>query len=107
MVGVGRQPPRPERDPLEHGPLAPAVPPVLERDDQRPPRGNAKGSVRGGLARRGVAYVRLAEWLAAIGVEENERNPRRKKSRGKLTVGFLLQVTAASGGKGAAWIDAA
>nr|WP_294170641.1 DUF6471 domain-containing protein [uncultured Sphingomonas sp.] len=49
----------------------------------------------------------MAEWLAAIGVEENERNPRRKKSRGTLTVGFLLQGTAASGGKGAAWIDAA
>ncbi len=59
----------------------------------------AKGHLRGEMARRGVTYAQLTERLAAIGVEENERNLRNKVSRGKFTAGFLLQVMAAIGAK--------
>jgi Domain of unknown function (DUF6471) len=59
----------------------------------------AKGLLRGEMARRGVTYAQLAERLAEIGVEENERNLRNKVSRGKFTAGFLLQVLTALGAK--------
>jgi hypothetical protein len=59
----------------------------------------AKGLLRGETARRGVTYAQLAERLAAIGVEENERHLRNKVARGKFTAGFLLQVMAAVGAK--------
>jgi hypothetical protein len=57
----------------------------------------AKGLLRGEMARRGVTYAQLAERLAAIGIEDNERNLRNKVSRGKFTAGFLLQTMAALG----------
>ena len=59
----------------------------------------AKGILRGEMARRGVTYAKLAEKLAAIGVEDNERNLRNKVARGKFTAGFLLQALAAIGAK--------
>ncbi|WP_246233117.1 DUF6471 domain-containing protein [Aurantimonas aggregata] len=49
------------------------------------------------MARRSVTYAQLVEKLAAIGVEETERNLRNKVSRGKFTAGFLLQCLAALG----------
>ncbi len=49
------------------------------------------------MARRGVTYASLVERLAAIGVQDNERNLRNKVSRGKFTAGFLLQCLAALG----------
>ena len=57
----------------------------------------AKGLLRGDMARRGVTYAQLAEKLAAIGVDDNERNLRNKVSRGKFTAGFLLQCLTAIG----------
>ena len=57
----------------------------------------AKGLLRGEMARRGVTYAQLAERLATIGVEDNERNLRNKVSRGKFTAGFLLQCLSALG----------
>ncbi len=57
----------------------------------------AKGLLRGEMARRGVTYAQLAERLAAIGVDDNERNLRNKVSRGKFTAGFLLQCLTAIG----------
>lgn len=57
----------------------------------------AKGLLRGEMARRGVTYAQLAEKLAAIGVDDNERNLRNKVSRGKFTAGFLLQCLTAIG----------
>ncbi|MBF6697446.1 hypothetical protein HN235_18940 [Acinetobacter baumannii] len=57
----------------------------------------AKGLLRGEMARRGVTYAGLAEKLAAIGVDDNERNLRNKVSRGKFTAGFLLQCLTAIG----------
>lgn len=59
----------------------------------------AKGLLRGEMGRRGMTYAQLTERLAALGVEENERNLRNKVSRGKFTAGFLLQVMAAIGVK--------
>lgn len=59
----------------------------------------AKGILRGEMARKGVTYAQLVEKLAAIGVDEDERNLRNKVSRGKFTAGFLLQVMAALGSK--------
>lgn len=49
------------------------------------------------MARQGVTYAHLAERLAAIGVDDNERNLRNKVSRAKFTAGFLLQCLSALG----------
>lgn len=57
----------------------------------------AKGLLRAEMARQGVTYAYLAERLAAIGVDDNERNLRNKVSRGKFTAGFLLQCLSALG----------
>jgi hypothetical protein len=57
----------------------------------------AKRIIRGEMARRGVTYAQLAKKLAAIGVDETERNLRNKVSRGKFTAGFMLQCLAALG----------
>lgn len=51
----------------------------------------AKNLLKGELKRRGVTYSQLAEKLAAIGVQENERNLTNKISRGGFTAAFLLQ----------------
>lgn len=67
---------------------------MVERTDWEE---RAKGILRGEMARRGVTYAQLVEKLAAIGIDENERNLRNKVSRGKFTAGFLLQCLAALG----------
>ncbi len=55
----------------------------------------AKGILRAEMARKGVTYAGLAERLAEIGVEDNERNLRNKVSRGNFTAGFLIQCVTA------------
>lgn len=67
---------------------------MVERTDWEE---KAKGLLRGEMARRGVTYAQLADRLAAIGVDDNERNLRNKVSRGKFTAGFLLQCLTALG----------
>lgn len=57
----------------------------------------AKGILRAEMARHSVTYAQLVERLAAIGVDDNERNLRNKVSRGKFTAGFLLQCLSALG----------
>jgi Domain of unknown function (DUF6471) len=57
----------------------------------------ARGLLRAEMARRNVTYAQLVEQLAAIGVDESERNLRNKVSRGKFTAGFMLQCLAALG----------
>jgi ribosome-binding protein aMBF1 (putative translation factor) len=52
----------------------------------------AKNLIKGELKRRGLSYKDLAEKLATIGVQENERNLNNKISRGGFTAAFLLQV---------------
>lgn len=55
----------------------------------------AKGILRGEMARRGVSYAQLVERLDALGVKEDERNLRNKVARGKFTAAFLLQCLSA------------
>jgi hypothetical protein len=55
----------------------------------------AKNLLKGELKRRGITYAGLAEKLAAIGVNENERNLNNKISRGGFTAAFLLQCLTA------------
>ncbi len=57
----------------------------------------AKNLLKGELKRRGITYAQLAEKLAAIGVQENERNLNNKISRGGFTAAFLLQCLEAIG----------
>ena len=57
----------------------------------------AKNLLRPEMARHGTTYAQLVEKLAAIGIEDNERNLRNKVSRGKFTAGFLLQCLRALG----------
>lgn len=67
---------------------------VTERTDWEE---KAKGLLRGEMARRGITYAQLVERLAALGVDDNERNLRNKVARGKFTAGFLLQCLSALG----------
>lgn len=57
----------------------------------------AKNLLKGELKRRGLTYAQLAEKLAEIGVQENERNLNNKISRGGFTAAFLLQCLEAIG----------
>jgi Domain of unknown function (DUF6471) len=57
----------------------------------------ARGILRAEMARQAVTYAQLVEKLAAIGVDEDERNLRNKVSRGKFTAGFMLQCLSALG----------
>lgn len=60
----------------------------------------AKNLLRGELKRRGVTYAQLAEKLAEIGVQDNERNLNNKISRGGFSAAFLLQCLKAIGSSG-------
>lgn len=57
----------------------------------------AKNLLKGELKRRGVTYAQLAEKLAALGIQETERNLNNKISRGGFTAAFLLQCLEAIG----------
>ena len=57
----------------------------------------AKNLLKGELKRRGITYAQLAEKLAEMGLQENERNLNNKISRGGFTAAFLLQCLVAIG----------
>lgn len=57
----------------------------------------AKNLLKGELKRRGITYAQLAEKLAALGVNENERNLNNKIARGGFSAAFLLQCLIAVG----------
>jgi hypothetical protein len=57
----------------------------------------AKNLLKGELKRRGLTYAHLVEKLAALGIEENERNLTNKISRGGFTAAFLVQCLEAIG----------
>jgi acyl-coenzyme A thioesterase PaaI-like protein len=57
----------------------------------------AKNLLKGELKRRGITYAQLAEKLAALGVNENERNLNNKIARGGFSAAFLLQCLSAIG----------
>lgn len=54
-------------------------------------------AIRGEMGRRGLSYRDLAERLATIGVEENERNLRNKVARGTFSATFWVQCMVAMG----------
>ena len=66
----------------------------------------AKTILRVEMAKKHATYAHLAGRLAAIGIEDNERNLRNKVSRGKFTAGFLLQCLVALGCKSLQLSDA-
>ena len=51
----------------------------------------AKNLLRGELRRKGITTAQLVEKLAAIGIQETERNLNNKISRGGFTAAFFLQ----------------
>jgi Domain of unknown function (DUF6471) len=57
----------------------------------------AKNLLKGELKRRGVTYAGLVEKLAAMGIQETERNIANKISRGGFTAAFLFQCLEAVG----------
>ena len=62
----------------------------------------ARNMLRAELMRRGLSYARLAEELAAIGIEETEAAIKNKVSRGRFTLVFFVQAMVAIG---AEWIQ--
>ena len=58
-----------------------------------------KGLLKAELKRRNLGYKELAEKLAALGVEDTERNIANKISRGGFTAVFLVQCLEAIGAK--------
>lgn len=66
--------------------------PLTKRYEER-----AKNLLKGQLKHRGLTYADLAGKLAAIGVEETERNLANKISRGGFTAAFLIQCLEAIG----------
>lgn len=77
-------------DNLEHQMTARKADPMTVEYETR-----AKNLLKGELKRRGITYAQLAERLAKIGVQENERNLNNKISRGGFSAAFLLQCMAA------------
>jgi hypothetical protein len=77
-----------------HGELNRLIFSALRKGEGRP-----KNLLKGELKRRGVTYRGLAEKLAAIGVQETERNLNNKISRGRFTAAFFLQCLDAIGAR--------
>jgi hypothetical protein len=57
----------------------------------------AKQLLKAELKRKGVTYAQLAEKLAAMDIQETERNLNNKISRGGFSAAFLLQCLTAIG----------
>jgi hypothetical protein len=56
-----------------------------------------KGLLKAELKRRDIGYRELAERLAKLGVQDNERNIANKIARGSFTAVFLVQCLEAIG----------
>lgn len=57
----------------------------------------AKNLIRSELTRKGVTYAQLSEFLAEIGVQENEKNVANKIGRGTFNMVFFMQCMEAIG----------
>jgi 3-mercaptopyruvate sulfurtransferase SseA len=57
----------------------------------------AKGLLKAELKRKNVSYKDLADRLAALGVDENDRNIANKLARGGFSAVFLIQCLDAIG----------
>lgn len=55
------------------------------------------GIVRAHMAQHGLSYADLQRLLAAVGVDENERNLRNKIMRGTFSASFWVQCLVALG----------
>lgn len=55
------------------------------------------GFIRAQMAQQGIGYAELQQRLAAVGVEENERNLRNKVMRGTFSAAFWVQCLIALG----------
>lgn len=58
---------------------------------------HVKGMLKAELKRRHLSYRDLEEKLAAIGVEDSERNITNKINRGTFTAAFFVQCLEAIG----------
>ena len=67
---------------------------LAKRKDWQP---FVKGLLKAELKRRSLSYGDLVEKLAAIGVEDSERNISNKISRGSFTAVFFVQCLEAIG----------
>ncbi len=56
-----------------------------------------KGILKAELKRRHIGYKELAEKLAALGIQDSERNIANKIARGSFTAVFFVQCLAAAG----------
>jgi hypothetical protein len=56
-----------------------------------------KGMLKAELKRRNLSYADLAEKLAAIGIDDSERNISNKIGRGTFTAVFFVQCLEAIG----------
>lgn len=57
----------------------------------------AKNLLKGELKRKGITYAQLAEKLAVLGIQENDRNLANKIARGGFTAAFLIECLEAVG----------
>lgn len=57
----------------------------------------AKRLIKSELAKREIDYIKLAELMNAIGVDEKQVNIANKINRGAFSLGFALQVFKAIG----------
>jgi 3-mercaptopyruvate sulfurtransferase SseA len=57
----------------------------------------AKRLVKSELAKREIDYIKLAELMKAIGVDEKQVNIANKINRGAFSLGFALQIFKAIG----------
>jgi hypothetical protein len=60
-------------------------------------RAKAATMVKAEMARRNIGYKELQARLAAMGIEDNEKNLSTKISRGRFAASFFLQCLAALG----------
>ncbi|BBK40677.1 hypothetical protein STVA_06970 [Allostella vacuolata] len=68
---------------------------IIMADDEWGAR--VKGILKAELKRRNMGYRELAEKLAALGVQESERNIANKISRGGFSAVFFVQCLVAIG----------
>ena len=57
----------------------------------------AKRLIKSELAKREIDYIKLAELMNAIGVDEKQVNIANKINRGAFSLGFALQIFKATG----------
>jgi len=57
----------------------------------------AKRLIKSELAKREIDYIKLAELMKAIGVDEKQVNIANKINRGAFSLGFALQIFKAIG----------